>query len=213
MAGTIRPGLRDWWILLPPLSIGLLAWVAFLYAGVRARRGSWLLAAAGYFGVLALVFVIDAAVGGEDWSETLAGLTMFAAAAGGFVHAIAIRRPFYAAIGGAGEGEYGAALRRLEAREIGRKLVADEPDRARQMGVGRPDVPEAFDAELVDLNSAPATVIARVAGVSESVATRVVEAREATGGFSSIEDLDLLLDLAPGDVTRLKDAGVCVPPG
>jgi DNA uptake protein ComE-like DNA-binding protein len=103
------------------------------------------------------------------------------------------------------------AQRRLAARAMGRKMVSEEPDRARQMGVGRPDLKEAFDAELVDLNSAPASAIASVCGVSSATAQRIVDARAGTEGFSSVEDMDLLLNLPPAEVARLHDAAVCVP--
>jgi DNA uptake protein ComE-like DNA-binding protein len=55
------------------------------------------------------------------------------------------------------------------------------------------------------------SVIASVAGVSEAVAREIVAARQKTGDFSSIEDLDLLVDLPPADVAKFKDAGVRVP--
>src|SRR4051812_3817846 len=91
-------GLRDWWILLPPLSIGVMAWAAFFYIGLRARRRSWLIAAGIYLGALFLAFGIDAAAGSADWSGTLAGFVLFSLAAGGLGHAMAVRSRFYAAI-------------------------------------------------------------------------------------------------------------------
>jgi DNA uptake protein ComE-like DNA-binding protein len=206
-----RIGLRDWWLLLPPLSIGVLTWAAFFYAGVSARRRDWLAWAGVYLGVLIAVFGIDAAVGEKDWSSTLAGLVLFALAGGGFAHAIAIRRPLYAASADSASEQYERAERRLAVREQGRMLARTEPSKARQLGVGRPDLPDAFDAELVDLNSAPATVIADVTGVAMTTAERVVAARSETSGFSSVEDLDLMVDLPPQELSRLRDAGVCVP--
>jgi hypothetical protein len=206
-----RVGLRDWWIILPPLSLGVFTWAAFFYIGLRARRRSWLIAAGIYLGALFLAYGVDAAAGSADWSSTLAGFVLFSLAAGGLAHAIAVRSRFYAAIAGQDEVEYEAAERRLHARELARKIAEEEPDRARQLGVGRPDLKDAFDASLVDLNSAPEKSIAAVAGVSVAVARQIVAARERTGDFSSVEDLDLLVDLPPDDVTRLKDAGVCVP--
>jgi hypothetical protein len=205
-----RVGLRDWWILLPPLSVGVFTWAAFFYIGLRARRRSWLIAAGIYLSALFIAYGVDAAAGSADWSSTLAGFVLFSLAAGGLAHAIAVRSRFYAAIAGQDEVEYEAAERRLHARELARKIAAEEPARARQLGVGRPDLKDAFDASLVDLNSAPAKSIAAVAGVSITVANQIVAAREQTGDFSSVEDLDLVVDLAPDDVALLKDAGVCV---
>jgi hypothetical protein len=205
-------GLHDWWLLLPPLSIGLFTWAAFLYIGIKAHKRSWLIAAGIYLSALFVAFGVDAAAGEAEWSSTLAGLVLFALAGGGLAHAVAVRSSFNAAIGGGEiESEYDAAERRLAAREEGRKIAAEDPDRARQLGIGRPDLKNSFDAELVDLNSAPPEVIASVTGVSVAVASRIVAAQDEMGDFNSVEDLDLLVDLALEDVTRLKDAGVCVP--
>jgi hypothetical protein len=206
-----RVGLRDWWILLPPLSVGVFTWAAFFYVGLRARNRNWLKWAGIYIGALFAAFGVDAVAGGADWSSTLAGFVLFSLAAGGLAHAIAVRSRFYAAIAGQDEIEYEAAERRLHARDLARKIAEEEPDRARQLGVGRPDLKDAFDASLVDLNSAPAKSIAAVAGVSIAIAGQIVAARDNAGDFSSVEDLDLLVDLPPDDVARLKDAGVCIP--
>ncbi len=72
-------------------------------------------------------------------------------------------------------------------------------------------MPDSFHAELVDLNSAPAAVIASVAGVAMATAERVVAARAETKGFSSVEDMDVVVDLPPAELSRLRDAGVCIP--
>lgn len=189
----------------------MLTWAAFFYAGMRARRRDWLAWAGVYLGVLMGAFGIDAAVGEKDWSETMAGFVLFALAGGGLAHAVAIRRPLYAATADSASAQYERAEEKLAVRERGRKLVRDDPAKARQLGVGRPDLPDSFDAELVDVNSAPAAVIASVSGVAMTTAERVVAARAETSGFSSVEDLDLMVDLSPAELGRLRDAGVCVP--
>jgi DNA uptake protein ComE-like DNA-binding protein len=206
-----RVGLRDWWLLLPLISFGVFSWAALFYVGLRAHNRRWLVWAGIYLAPIFIAFGIDAAAGGADWSGTLAGFILFTLMIGGFAHGMAVRGAFYDVLAGGAEDDYDNAQRRLSAREQGRKLAGDDPAKARQLGVGRPDLPDSFDASLVDLNSAPAKVIARIAGVSSSVADRGVEMRTATGAFSSVEDLDLLVDLDPADVTKLKDAGVCVP--
>lgn len=188
-----------------------MTWAAFFYAGMRARRRDWLVWAGVYLSVLMGAFGIDAAVGEKDWSETMAGFVLFALAGGGLAHAVAIRRPLYAATADSASVQYERAERKLAAREQGRRLAREDPAKARQVGVGRPDLPDSFDAELVDLNSAPAAVIASVAGVAMTTAERVVTVRAETSGFSSVEDMDLMVDLPPAEVGRLRDAGVCVP--
>lgn len=67
------------------------------------------------------------------------------------------------------------------------------------------DVPGAHDAGLVDINNAPAAVLARLQEVNDALATRIVEARAGTDGFSSIEDLGMALDLDPTLVEGLRD--------
>jgi hypothetical protein len=55
------------WILLPALSLGLLTWAAFLFVGIRARNGKWLLFALMWFVILIGYYV------GSDFVETLPG--------------------------------------------------------------------------------------------------------------------------------------------
>jgi len=50
--------------------------------------------------------------------------------------------------------------------------------KARQLGVGRPDLLGSFSAGLVDLNSAPAFAIESVSGIDSLTAARIVETRE-----------------------------------
>jgi DNA uptake protein ComE-like DNA-binding protein len=43
------------------------------------------------------------------------------------------------------------------------------------------------------------------------LARRTVEARTQTGGFSSVEDLGLLLDLQPATVDQMRDMAIFIP--
>jgi len=118
------------------------------------------------------------------------------------------------ALGAAGEDPYLRAGReRLERRRIAARLARTDPVRARELGVGRPDLPEAFDGELTDLNNAPAAIIAELPGVDEPLAAAMVAARERAGGFGSLADLDMELDLPAETVERLRELVVFLPPG
>lgn len=104
-------------------------------------------------------------------------------------------------------GRAGAPARRDQALQLAR----EKPALAHEIGVGRPDQPGAFDAGVVDLNNAPASALARLPGVGDDLATRIIEARTQTNGFSSLEDLGIVLDL-PGDlVEHLRDHVVFLP--
>jgi DNA uptake protein ComE-like DNA-binding protein len=48
-------------------------------------------------------------------------------------------------------------------------------------------------------------------GIDDALATRIVEARSQVGGFSSVEDLGIALDLAGDVVEDLRDRVVFLP--
>ena len=79
------------------------------------------------------------------------------------------------------------------------------------MGVGRPDRPGAVDSGLVDVNNAGSNALMALPGITDGLATRIVEARAQTGGFTSVEDLGIALDLDGGLVEALRDHVVFLP--
>jgi hypothetical protein len=100
---------------------------------------------------------------------------------------------------------------RLRDRRQALELARRDPTLAREMGVGRPDVAGAADAGLVDANNAAAAALIKLPGVDDGLATRIIEARAQIGGFSSVEDLGIALDL-PGDLVEgLRDHVIFLP--
>ncbi len=197
------------WTLLP---LGWTAWIGFAYAGLRtrSRRLGWI--AAGYAAAAAASIGLTGVVGvgagdaGNGLAEdvgTVLGLVTWVA---GVVHALVIRHDVERRIELRRSAE-DALLERRHARE----LAATQPAAARAIGLGRPDLPDAHHAGLVDLNSAPAEAIATLTGIAAGMAEEIVAVREQLGGFSSVEDLGLRLDL-PGDVVeRLREHALLVP--
>jgi len=104
-----------------------------------------------------------------------------------------------------------AAEDRLERRELALGLAEEDPVRARELGVGRPDLPEAFDGELVDLNHASVEAIRGLPGFDRRLADRVVAIRAEINGFDAIDDLGLFLDLDANQLDRLRGCAVCLP--
>jgi DNA uptake protein ComE-like DNA-binding protein len=103
------------------------------------------------------------------------------------------------------------ARARLRDRQQARQLARENPTLAREVGVGRPDLPDAADTGLVDINNVPAAALTQLPGVDDALATRIVETRAQLGGFSSVEDLGIALDL-PGDLVEgLRDRAVFLP--
>ena len=204
---AIGNALRSWWVLLPLVSLGWLAWAAFLYAGLRARKRAWLAWAPVYFVVGLLGFLM------VDEDETSSGiraavddvgvLLSLAAMIGGFVHALALRRAFLRRVDIL-SGDFEAGETRLEAAEIAEDIARTQPRRARGLGIGRPDVEGAFDGGLVDVNSAPAEVLEDLPGIDAKLAIHIAEVRREINGFSSLEDFGAVLDLPAPLVEGLR---------
>ena|ERR1017187_205681 len=85
-------------------------------------------------------------------------------------------------------------------------IVRRNPALASELRIGRPDLPRSFrDGGLVDGNHVPASFLAELPGIDAELAERLVAVREKVGGFSSIADLEVTLDLPPGMVSKIKD--------
>ena len=75
-------------------------------------------------------------------------------------------------------------------RRYARQLAAEHPQIARQLGIGRPDLPNQFeDGGLIDINDAPEPVLCTLPGVSAEQAGLIVADRTHRGPFRSFEDL------------------------
>ncbi len=200
---------RTWWVFVPLLTLGMLTWAVFLYVGIRARRRLWLLFAAVYLAALTIALVVGGGHHG-DAQANVEGAILVCLAVVGSTHALGIRREFLTATG-VFDRRLEAAEHRLAVQDRGRRLLAEDPVRARRLGVGRPDVPKSFDAGLIDVNSAPVEVLGRLPGIDEELARRIAAARDDLGHFSSVDDLDLVLDLPEATLARLRDVAVFVP--
>jgi DNA uptake protein ComE-like DNA-binding protein len=76
---------------------------------------------------------------------------------------------------------------------------------AREIGIGRPDLPGARAAGLVDVNNAPHDVLLTLPGIDDALATRIIELRTQENGFSSVVELGADLDLPGDQVEQLRD--------
>jgi DNA uptake protein ComE-like DNA-binding protein len=208
-ARTPRLRGKAWLLLTVPL--GFTTWAAFLYIGIRARRAQWLVWAGVYAAALAAYVALDTpSHPGSTAKGVAAGLALLTWIGGG-IHALAISNDAGRRIGGRTDPVVEAARARIERRAEGRHLLATQPALAREVGVGRPDVAGADDCGLIDVNHAPAATLAKLPGMTGDLARRTVEARTQTGGFSSVEDLGLLLDLQPATVDQMRDMAIFIP--
>lgn len=204
------PGLpsRLWLLLTIPL--GLTTWAAFLYIGIRAARKRWLAWAALYALGLVAFLVLSTNNSNSPREGVAVGVTLLTWIGGG-IHALAISRDATRRIQGPADPALEAAKLRIQRRAQGRQLLATQPALAREIGLGRPDVPGADDYGLVDVNHVSADGLTRLPGVTRDLAHRIVTERTQCGGFSSVEDLGMLLNLPPAEVDKMRDMAIFIP--
>ena len=194
------------WVWLSVIPLGLGAW-APAYAGAVVRRRRWV--------VLGLLWSIITLAG---WVVAIAnhggsagGLLIILGWTGAIATSFAIRAPFRQLSGSSFETALSGAEQRLSDRDRARKLAAERPAVAKELGIGRPDLPNAQDAGLIDVNNAPASVMSKLPGIDDALASRIVETRAETHGFSSVEDLGVALDLDGNLVEDLRGVVVFLP--
>ncbi|WP_410666669.1 hypothetical protein [Amycolatopsis sp. cmx-4-68] len=212
-----------WYFVVTIATIGLFAWVPFVHAAVRLGRKS-LYARAAVFGAAAAVMSTLLSLAPKDAAGKTVGtagnlLTSVAVVLGLVVVVVAcvqqvkLRREILGLAPAERPGEHpalAAALAARERRTEARKLVAEDPLIARDLRVGRPDLPRNYDdGGLVDLNSAPAAVIASVCGIDVATAEEIAEIRTAVGGFAVVDDVFTTVPVGAWD--RVRDRAVVLP--
>lgn len=101
------------------------------------------------------------------------------------------------------------AQRRRELRAEARAMVGRDPALAIELGIGRPDLGRGFDdGGLIDLNSAPVELLAKMSGLGGDRAPALVRVREQTGPFISVEDAVIRSDLPPHLVEVISEYAV-----
>lgn len=196
------------WLLVVILGFGLLTWAAFLYIGVRARQRSWLKWAGVYGALLVVSVVLNGAAGPSDTGTSVGTIALLIAWIGGSAHAAAIRRDVGALPMASPDTRLDEARRRIERRTEGRRLADQDPRLAREVGLGRPDVPGADDFGLVDVNHASREGLCNLPGITPQVAERVIDVRDSQGAFVSVEDVGVRVDLPPSTVDAMREYAI-----
>jgi hypothetical protein len=104
----------------------------------------------------------------------------------------------------------GDQLKQARARREARSLMAEDPTLARSLGIGRPDLGRGYDdGGLIDLNTAPAPVIAQVCGLDAALAEAIVAARLRQGGvFYNVDELLIAVRMPPSMEGELRERAV-----
>jgi hypothetical protein len=217
-----RPVFSAWYFLVPIISFGLLAVVPFVHAAARLqRRAVWRLVA--IYGVVdaALIIALGVAPVDEDGNATSAAgdVVMTFVVLGALITLIAacvqlagLRRSVYGATPApVAHPAVATALAARARRDEARQLAARDPMLARDLLIGRPDLARGYDdGGLVDLNRAPAPTIALGCGLDEASAQRIVDARRARGGFASVDEVIVLVDVPVDAWEGLRDRGIVI---
>lgn len=105
-----------------------------------------------------------------------------------------------------------AVSQRRELRNRARQQAAADQVLARELRVGRPDLPRQFDdGGLIDVNHVPAPVLTCFAGVTPEMAEHIVAIRGQVGRFTSAEDLAAAAGLHPDLVPEILEYGIFLP--
>jgi hypothetical protein len=197
------------WALVPLLTFGWGIGFSFTYAAIRLRDRALGLWAAAYF-VLGLTSftLVNAGDSQSDWRGYVGALLAIALIALGSAHAFGVRRSLIAPgnrrrrrrpkIVSQQEQALAEARTEMERRHEARQILTADPELARQLCIGRPDLPRRYkDGGLVDANHAPATVLAALPGFSAALADQVVACRGSVGGFRGLSDMSITLGVTP----------------
>jgi hypothetical protein len=189
-----------WYLVVTVLSAGVLAAIPFWHAWSRLRTERLRTLALVYTAIDVVLVVLASATpdratpsSGNQAISTISGFVALAVIVAGCIQLRGIRRDVSAAprsIPVDADPVMARAVAARQRRSEARKLWTSDPALARELGIGRPDLRRGFDdGGLVDLNGAPAAVIAGVCGIGQQQAEAVVAARAARGGYFNLGEV------------------------
>ncbi|MFC4051258.1 ComEA family DNA-binding protein [Actinomadura syzygii] len=209
-----RAALSVTWAALPFLTLGYATPFTFAAAALWRRSAHLLVSTAAYVGVFALMMVLVPDMGKDDGAERYVGMLMFVLAVVGCAHAFIIRRRVFDPHGLSAvdnEAVVERVKRRRLLRDKARALAESDPGLARELRIGRPDLPRQYnDGGLVDVNHAPPEALTLLPGVTPELAARIERVRAETGGFMSAEELSAVAGLPPSLTGDLADYAVFI---
>ena len=202
------------WASVPVWSLGILAFAPFLrLALARRTRKDWSIFA-GYLAAVTVEIVLVSVTGSKGAGPTLAGglailLMGFAA-----VHTFVSFRPAASTPADAAfrpssppnQQALASAKARVRRRKEARELAHANPTLARELRIGRPDMPRQYDdGGLVDINHVPVDIMTSVLELTPQEASAVAAARSQLGKFTSAEELSVYAQIAPDRVDAIRD--------
>ncbi|WP_311922217.1 helix-hairpin-helix domain-containing protein [Microbispora sp. H10836] len=206
------------WALAPLYTCGFGTPLTMLYAALR-RRSAWYGAASAGYATAIGTWIYLAEAYDEAEAPFLVSLAMVLGMLGpwlvGTVHSLTVRKQVFDDLlpdSSANEQAVAFVQHRRALREQARELAQRDPVLARELRIGRPDLPRQYDdGGLVDVNRAPASVIAGLPGLTPALAEQIVRVRDQVGGFVSAEDVSAAASLPPNLTADLAEYGIYLP--
>ena len=157
-----------WLPLVPLLSAGTLSWAAAGYGAARLRSPMDGLIAAVYF-ALAVVGFVASHQSSSAYSSSITTAVILPAWIGGTVHGVVLRSRVLRLRASLSDPLVKLARERRSRRQGARHITHREPALARDLRIGRPDLPRQYDdGGLVDVNHVPEHVLTTVLGITRS---------------------------------------------
>ena len=209
-----------WLWMLPVLSMGLLAFVPPIAIATKAKTQRAWLWASGFAAAWLVGFMLVGAGDSEGVVSDLGLAIYFAAWIGAVIYALVMgpkvpwpSKGAYLPVGPPPPPPYNpnsAAVAGIQAvrikREEARAIARRDPQMARDLRIGRPDLPRQYDdGGLVDVNTAPFEVLRDSLGLTSDQATQLVDARQHLNRFEHPDDLISLAGLEPNTVDTVRD--------
>ena len=202
-----------WWTSVPIWSFSFLSCVPFLaFAVMHRRKKDWAVFAGYLLATAALVTTATLVnANNSNAAAEALGLFMIVLAGGAATHACILFRPGRAqpsleAARRHNQEAVQGARRRIERRNDARRMVQTNPALARELRIGRPDLPRAYDdGGLVDVNRVPGYVLVAALGLTQQEVTNLTAARDRLGRFATTDELRDHAALPPGRIDELRD--------
>ncbi|MGI5202988.1 ComEA family DNA-binding protein [Spirillospora sp. CA-108201] len=202
------------WAALPFLTLGFGTPFTFAAALLWRRSLHLLVSTAVYAGTFALMLSLLSGGDEDQGTVRIAGMLMSVLAVVGCGHAFLIRRKVFDPHGLSGvdnEAVVERVKRQRLLREKARALASSDPGLAKELRIGRPDLPRQYnDGGLVDVNHAPARALTLLPGITAELAAVIERVRAETGGFVSAEELSAVAGLPPSLTGDLADYAVFI---
>ncbi|MDN5894886.1 MAG: helix-hairpin-helix domain-containing protein [Nocardioides sp.] len=203
---------KSWlWALVPLWTLGFGSAAAMAHAAVKRHSLRQALTLPLYLAGLCAVLMFDPDNGARE--EFIFGVGMTLNMGIALVHAVAIRSWVFPAprqqdgLKDQQQRALAAMRAAAQARAVARRMMDDDPDLARRLQIGRPDLPgrEYPDGGLVDVNAVDDRTLATHTGLPRALVDRIVAVRRQVGRFSSYEELLLLSNADPRELDRVRE--------